>query len=118
MTKKEIATILKNLRVDAGLTQMQAASAINRNAKTLASWETGQSQPDANTLFHLCDVYGVNIDEAFGYAKRNIPENFTQHEISIVKKYRCLNDHGKSLIDTLLEHEYQSATGEQVNNVS
>lgn len=69
MTREEIAQIIKKARTDAGFTQKEAASAIGRKQQTLASWETGQSQPDANTLFQLFDFYGVSVDEAFNLAK-------------------------------------------------
>ena len=67
MTKKEIAERLRSARVAAGMTQVQAADAIGRKQQTLASWEVGQSQPDANTLFELCRIYGASVDEAFGF---------------------------------------------------
>lgn len=70
MTREEIAEVLKKTRNNAGLTQQQAAQAIGRKQQTLASWETGQSQPDANTLFQLFDVYGASVDEAFGFNKK------------------------------------------------
>lgn len=69
MTREEIAQIIKKARTDAGFTQKEAASAIGRKQQTLASWETGQSQPDANTLFQLFDFYGVSVDAAFNLAK-------------------------------------------------
>lgn len=68
MTREEIANILKISRLQAGLTQKQAAEAVGKKQQTLASWETAQSQPDTNTLFLLFDVYGRSLDEAFGYA--------------------------------------------------
>ena len=69
MTREEIAQIIKKARTDAGFTQKEAASAIGRKQQTLASWETGQSQPDANTLFQLFDFYGVSVDAAFNLTK-------------------------------------------------
>ena len=71
MTREEIALIIKRARTDAGFTQKEAASAIGRKQQTLASWETGQSQPDANTLFQLFDFYGISVDDAFHLKKHN-----------------------------------------------
>ena len=70
MTKEEIAQIIKKARIDAGHTQKEAADAIGRKRQTLASWETGQSQPDADTLFLLFDFYGISVDEAFHLTKK------------------------------------------------
>lgn len=70
MTKEEIAQIIKKARLDSGHTQKEAADAIGRKRQTLASWETGQSQPDADTLFQLFDFYGVSVDAAFNLTKK------------------------------------------------
>lgn len=72
MTKEEIAQIIKKARLNSGYTQKEVADAIGRKRQTLASWETGQSQPDADTLFQLFDFYGVSVDAAFDL-KKNTP---------------------------------------------
>lgn len=112
MTKKEIADILKKCRLDAGFTQKEAAGRLGRPQQTLASWETGQSQPDANTLFALCDLYGISVNEAFGYPsaqpKTGTGFSVSEDEIEIIKKYRALDERGKSAVLVVLEHEYEN----------
>lgn len=103
MTKDEIAAILREARIDAGLTQKEAAQKIGRKQQTLASWETGQSQPDANTLFVLCSLYGTTVDEAFGFGAGG--NKITKKEIEHIKKYRNLDEGGKKIIDIILDVE-------------
>lgn len=103
MTKEEIAKILKQLRIDAGLTQKEAAETIGRKQQTLASWETGQSQPDANTLFILCRKYGTTVDRAFGF---DDDKPIMQFEMTILEKYRNLDGHGKEAVNAILDIEY------------
>ena len=69
MTKQEIGKILKSAREATGLTQQQVAEKFGRKQQVVGHWETGYAQPDANTLFELCDLYGISIDEAFGKKK-------------------------------------------------
>lgn len=69
MTKQEIGQILRAAREAKGLTQKQVAEAMGRKQQVVGHWETGYSQPDANTLFELCDLYGLSIDDAFGKKK-------------------------------------------------
>ena len=56
MTKTEIGSILKELRVSSGKTQKEVAELLGRKQQIVGHWETGYSQPDANTLFTLCDI--------------------------------------------------------------
>ena len=106
MTKEEIAAILKEMRNNAGMTQREAAQKIGRKQQTLASWEIGQSQPDANTLFQLCSLYGTSVDKAFGFDKTLLDKL----EFDVIKKYRALDGHGKEVVDSVLNIEYQRMT--------
>lgn len=101
MTKEEIAAILKDSRVKAGLTQRQAAERVGKKQQTIASWESGQSQPDANTLFVLFEIYNISVDEAFGFRKN--PTELATDEYPMIAKYRRLNDSGKEYIDAQLD---------------
>ncbi len=69
MEKKEIGEILKKIRLESGKTQKEVAALIGRTQQIVGHWETGYSQPDANTLFDLCKIYGTTVDEAFGFSK-------------------------------------------------
>ena len=50
MTKKEIGEKLKAKRISCGMTQQEVAEKIGRKQPIVGHWETGYSQPDANTL--------------------------------------------------------------------
>lgn len=67
MTRKEIGAVLQAIRIKKGYTQAQASKLLGRPQQTLAAWEIGRSQPDANTLFELFRLYGESFDEAFGF---------------------------------------------------
>lgn len=65
---------------------------INVAVKTIYGWESGKTQPDADTLLLLCDIYGIdNILDTFGY---NTPDTepviLTSFEKELIKKYRSM----------------------------
>ncbi|WP_368234757.1 helix-turn-helix transcriptional regulator [Anaerotruncus rubiinfantis] len=92
MTKQEIGAIIQAARLRAGLTQNQVAKSINRPQQTIAAWETGRSQPDANTLFQLFSIFGQSVDDAFGFKKEKDPEperfEVDERERALVLAYR------------------------------
>ncbi len=102
MTKEEIGLVLKQLRVACGMTQKEVAEKIGRKQQIIGHWETGYAQPDANTLFLLCDIYGTTVDEAFGFLKN---KNISASEYDYIKKYRSLDPQGKKHIDYELNRE-------------
>lgn len=74
--------------------------------KTVYGWESGQTQPDANTLLILCTIYGINnVLETFGYAPNQNPTLYlTEVEQRLVMQYRCLPDF-QNAIHKLLDLE-------------
>jgi transcriptional regulator with XRE-family HTH domain len=103
MTKQQIGKILKDLRLKANMTQKEVASSIGRTQQIVGHWETGYSQPDADTLFALCDLYGASVDEAFGYTKKSPApaetetEDLTSDKIQLLKDYDFLNAEGQQV---------------------
>ena len=52
-------------RVNAELTQAQAATALNIDKSTLSSWEKRKTFPKAEQLFSLCTLYGCTVNDIF-----------------------------------------------------
>lgn len=111
MTKEDISRIIKESRMMAGLTQAQVAERLGRPQATVAGWEVGRSQPDANTLFELFRVLGRSVDEAFGFTVESF--SVTARERAHLEKYRTLDPYGKNAVDGLLETEYARCFVEQ-----
>lgn len=58
--------------------------------KTIYAWENGRTQPDADTLLILCEIYKIdNILESFGYSNEGKEEfPLTDFERSLLLAYR------------------------------
>ncbi len=56
---------LKQLRVQAGLTQQQLADSLRLSRVNYTRYETGASRPDYETLIALADFYDISLDELF-----------------------------------------------------
>jgi DNA-binding XRE family transcriptional regulator len=53
---------LKAARVNAGLSQKDAAKALGISNKTLCSWENRKTFPDQPMIEKICVLYGVTYD--------------------------------------------------------
>ena len=53
---------LKAARVNANLSQKEAAVKLNVSNKTLCSWENGETFPSAEKIDALCKLYSVSYD--------------------------------------------------------
>lgn len=56
---------LKAARVNAEMTQKQAAKEIGVDASTIVSWESGKTSPKVFHLQALCNLYGISMDNIF-----------------------------------------------------
>jgi transcriptional regulator with XRE-family HTH domain len=57
-----IQITLKAARVNAGLTQIQAAKLLGISNKTLCNWEKGYAFPTIQYIDPICELYGVSYD--------------------------------------------------------
>lgn len=60
---------LKSARVNAGLTQKQAAEALNIAVSTLRNWEKGITFPKQPEIEKLCALYGTSYDYVNFFAR-------------------------------------------------
>lgn len=110
ITRQQVASVLKAARKAKGLTQLEVAKELGKSQQTIAAWESAQAQPDANTLFILCKLYGTTVDEAFGF---NSNQHVTPTEMEHIKKYRTLDEHGKKAVDSCLDIEVERINQER-----
>lgn len=67
-TEKRLRTIMnysityEAARVNAGLTQKEAAERLNITAQTLKRWESYKSFPTVDHFIDLCNLYGCPIN--------------------------------------------------------
>ncbi len=76
---------------------------IKVSPKTIYGWESGQAQPNADTLLTLCEIYNIqNILTAFGY---NNDDDFhlSSQERALIKSYRA-HPELQEAVNILLRH--------------
>lgn len=56
---------LEAARVNAKMSQKDAALAMNVNVSTIRNWEAGKTSPDADKFKELCNIYGCPMDLIF-----------------------------------------------------
>lgn len=66
MYKETFAQKLISARKNSGYTQNQIAEILKIKRSTLASYETGRTQPDIESLGKLADFYCVSLDWLVG----------------------------------------------------
>lgn len=118
MSKEYISSVLKNLRTKSGLTAEEVGNLIGKSGKTVNGWENGRSQPDAELLLQLCDIYKVNnILDTFIENRQSIKPLvvketiLTTHEKEVITAYRAKPEMQQA-VDRLLGVEESKVVGQ------
>ncbi len=72
MYAETFASKLKKARNNTGFTQREVAKELKMSKSTIASYETGRTQPDIEMLGILADFYNVSVDWLLGTKGNNI----------------------------------------------
>ena len=95
--KQIIAKNLANLRKNKKITQTELAEKFGYSDKAISKWENGDTLPDIQTLYQLCEFYNVTLD-------------FLVNEQSFDEKIKYINHLNKRVIinNSLIELLYCS----------
>ena len=102
-----IADILKQLRKASGMTTAETTKELVEygftiSPKTLSGYESSLSTPNADMFMALCQVYGCDNPMRF-FTGNPLEED----EQILLSKYSFLDDHGKTLVNLVLEEEFK-----------
>ena len=95
MNKQHIGKVLRDYRKKNNLTVNDVAlkleeHSINVSPKSIYGWENGQTQPNAETLLVLCEIYNIEqILFTFGYRTRAANYAVSEYENRLLKQYRA-----------------------------
>ena len=96
---------IKKYRNIRGMTQQDIADALGESSgRVIYNWEKGIGRPDCDKLAKLCDLLGVSADELIGC--KSMAQRPTATEWNTLQKYRALDEHGKEVVDYLIDSEY------------
>lgn len=86
----------------------------NIPATTIQSMlNSGIQNAGVKKVMRICDILGLETDAlADGYIKEKVvnSNSITVNELNYIKKYRALDEHGKDMVDTVLQKEYERRT--------
>lgn len=83
---------IKIIRKNKGYSQEELASKLHVTRQTISKWENGQSEPSANTLKEMADLYGVSVSELLeGDAERIVENEIIVEQLSRVNEHLVIS---------------------------
>ena len=102
------AKILKEIRAERGLTQVELAKLANLAPSCIAMIEVGKNEPTAKTLICLSQALNVSVDyllgreDDFGIVKSGAELQLKEDEAKLLSEYRLLDEINKIKAQTFI----------------
>lgn len=105
----EFSETLLKLRHQMGLSQKELAEKLDVAQASINYWEKNQRVPSVEAVQKIADFFGVSVDYLINGENTQqarlklIPEKYNM----LLRKYHCLDEHGKELVNMVLDKEYE-----------
>ena len=96
-----IGNILKQCRIESGLTQEQAAEAVGIAPRYLSQLERGFSKGSLDTIIKFCDFFNITPNTLIGGLLQNHDSCDTEN---FNNDYNSLNSNNKDIINNLIAY--------------
>lgn len=112
---------IKQLRESKGLNMKEASRILNMPYTTYVNYEKGLREPTSEVLIQFADYFETTVDFLVGRdcipTFPNLPitkttHTYTNEETELIRKFRSLDDRGRSAVLNVLNHEYETRRGE------
>lgn len=114
-----VGSRMKERREALGMTQVQLADLLGVTKGAIGNYETGANSPKASILYKVFEVLKCDANYLFQDEMRgSMEDNLNPQEIDIIKKYRALDERGKSSVLVTLDFEYENAIRGKDDSVS
>ena len=88
--KSVVSKNLGTLRKQRGLTQAEVAERLNYSDKAISRWEKGDTLPDINVLYEICQFYGITMNDLVGDGSVKAKEDkLTERDIKAYAAWIC-----------------------------
>lgn len=108
VNQMSVGSRIKELREDKDMSRSELADKIGVTVGAVSNYENEVSSPKEPILFKIMEVLECDANYLF-QDSINMPSmknNFSVFEHNLIKKYRELDDHGKDMVDTVLQKEF------------
>ena len=118
---KTIGDRIRERRKELDMSAEDMAERLGKNRATIYRYESGDIKTlPSDVLEPIARVLQTTPADLLGYSdprETSQTEPFSENEIKLINKYRDLDDHGKDMVDTVADKEYERCQEEKENTV-
>ncbi len=104
---------IRERRLELSLTQVQLAMLTGIKKNTISNYENNISSPNEENILKLMEALKCDANYIFEWNESE-DINLSVSERKNIKKYRTLDEHGKKVVDNILNLEYERCSDAKV----
>ena len=93
---------IRELRRKRGMKQRDLAELVHTNQQTIARYESGDRNPDLETIGKLCEIFGCTVDYLLGRSEIQTPQ-ISDEEWRLLAAWRQADDRARTMVELALE---------------
>ncbi len=101
--KNNIGKNIRSYRLTRGVSQKTLATKIGVGGSAVSNWENGVNSIDIDTLYRVCRVLGVELNDMLGIEG----EHYSAEEKELVLGWRALDDIARRVVRSVINIEGQ-----------
>ena len=104
--KRTIASNIKRARLDANMTQAEAADKLGITAQAVSNFERGINGIENSMLLHMCEIYNTSMSYVLGEEeKENSPSEYelTEGERKLIELFRKVPADRRELVYQMID---------------
>ena len=89
LVKRSIASNIRRARLNANMTQAEAAEKLGITAQAISNFERGVNGIETSMLLRMCEIYNVSFYAITGEEKETLDQlQLTESEMALLKMFR------------------------------
>ena len=101
--KKRVGLIIRQMREELDLTQVQLAQLIEVSSQTVSNWELGKSTPHLIDMTRMAKKLTISLDRFTNFQETEIESKLRQQEIQVESMKSALEDCLASFSDQIFK---------------
>lgn len=98
--KRTIASNIRRARLDANMTQAEAADKLGITAQAVSNFERGINGIENSLLLRMCEIYHTNMSSIMGEEEENSPSEIelTEGEKDLLELFRLIPENQQPVV--------------------
>ena len=111
LVKRSIASNIRRARLNANMTQAEAAKKLGITAQAVSNFERGINNVENSLLVRMCEIYNTNMNTILGEEENPSEQPLTEGEALLLQLFRSIPEDQQPIVLNMIKAALAAANG-------